>query len=64
MCINMCISNLPLGALQCTIQLSIMPPPPTPRKRTTTKKTLITWFRKSKKLCVSNRNIGHKIYYL
>ena len=28
MCINMCISNLPLGALQCTIQLSIMPPPP------------------------------------
>lgn len=24
----MCISNLPLGALQCTIQLSIMPPPP------------------------------------
>lgn len=30
MCINMCISNLPLGALQCTIQLSIMPPPPAP----------------------------------
>ena len=42
MCINMCISNLPLGALQCTIQLSIMPPPLprslTPRKRTKTKK--------------------------
>lgn len=30
MCINMCISNLPLGALQCTIQLSIMPPAPPP----------------------------------
>lgn len=30
MCINMCISNLPLGALHCTIQLSIMPPPPAP----------------------------------
>ena len=30
MCINMGISNLPLGALHCTIQLSIMPPPPAP----------------------------------
>lgn len=37
MCINMCISNLPLGALQCTIQLSIMPPHP-PQKNKNKKK--------------------------
>ena len=46
MCINMCISNLPLGALHCTIQLSIMPPPPPlpypPQKNKNKNKTVIT----------------------
>lgn len=38
----MCISNLPLGALQCTIQLSIMPPPlPYPPQKNKNKKK--TW---------------------
>ena len=38
----MCISNLPLGALHCTIQLSIMPPPPPPQKNKNKNKTVIT----------------------
>ena len=65
MCINMCISNLPLGALQCTIQLSIMPPPASPlpyppQKNKNKKKTVITWFRKSWKLCVSTETSDTK----
>ena len=50
MCINMCISNLPLGALHCTIQLSIMPPPPAPlppAKEQKQKKNRDHMFRKS-----------------
>ena len=49
MCINMCISNLPLGALHCTIQLSIMPPPAPlpPAKEQKQKKNRDHMFRKS-----------------
>lgn len=49
MCINMCINNLPLGALQCTIQLSIMPPPAPlpPAKEQKQKQNRDHMFRKS-----------------
>lgn len=61
----MCIGNLPEGHTAVYYPtFDYAPPPLPPAKEQQQKKTLITWFRKSKKLCVSNRNIGHKIYYL